>query len=323
MNRRSVASLAAGVAAALAFSQVSAEEAYPTEPVQIIVPYGAGGGTDIIIRAFANWASERYEVPVNVVNKPGGSGVIGVGEVLTASAPDGYTLLGDTHGASSMIGAFQEPANVPYDWRDRTWLGMIDQDPVIYVVKDDAPWQSLDDLTESLSESPARIRWGTTGRGGIAIPAMVQLFEAAGVDPEEAESQVMFESGAEGPLALAGGHIDVAAQQLGEVLSLIADGRIRPLATTADERLPHLPDVPTTAEAGYPNLDVIGWHGLSGPPGLPQHVVDFWVAALEEASTDPAFNDMLEKIGKVSVFVGPDELKQHVDAEYEYYLKVA
>jgi tripartite-type tricarboxylate transporter receptor subunit TctC len=152
---------------------------------------------------------------------------------------------------------------------------------------------------------------------------MQQFFQAAGVPDGAAVSQVLFKSGGEGPVALAGGHVDFAAQQLAEAYGLVQDKKIRALAVIADKRLPQLPNVPTAAEAGFPNLDVVGWHGLSGPPGLPKHVVEVWVKTLREAANDPVFIEMMSNLQKVPVFLGPDELKAHVDKEYEKYLEVA
>lgn len=296
---------------------------YPTRPIDLIVPYATGGATDTLARLLAKYVSEKKGITVNVVNKPGGGGIVGVREVLT-SKPDGYTLLADTHGASTMIGAFNDPADVPFDWRNRTWIGMMDKDIVMFVVKEDSPWKSLKEVSDFAKQNPTKFRWGTTGRGGIAIPAMQQFFTASGIPPQSvAGTQVLFKSGGEGPVALAGGHIDFGAQQIPEVLSLIQAKKIRPLAVISDKRLAAFPDVPTVAEAGFPDIEATGWHGISGPPGLPKNVVEYWVNVLREANRDPAFREMLEKVQKVPVFLGPDEMKAYADKEYEKYLDVA
>ncbi|HEX7126066.1 MAG TPA: tripartite tricarboxylate transporter substrate binding protein [Thermodesulfobacteriota bacterium] len=296
---------------------------YPSRPIELVVPYATGGSTDILARILAKYVSEKKGIAFNVVNRPGGSGIIGVREVLNAR-PDGYTLLADTHGASTMIGAFNDPADVPFDWRNRTWIGMMDKDVILYLVKEDSPWKTLKDVAEYARQNPKKFRWGTTGRGGIAIPAMQQFFEASGIPADAvADTQVLFKSGGEGPVALAAGNIDFAAQQIPEALGLIQAKRIRALAVISDERLPLFPDVPTVAEAGYPMIDVAGWHGVSGPPGLPRNVVDYWVTLLKEANADPVFRDMLEQVRKVPVFLGPEELRAFAEKEYEKYLDVA
>ena len=301
----------------------TAQSNYPSRPIDLVVPYATGGATDTLARLLAKYVSDKKGITVNVVNKPGGGGIVGVREVLTAK-PDGYTMLADTHGASTMIGAFNDPADVPFDWRNRTWIGMMDKDVVLFIVKEDSPWKTLKDVAEFAKQNPGKLRWGTTGRGGIAIPAMQQFFTASGIPPQSvASTQVLFKSGGEGPVALAGGHIDLAAQQIPEALSLIQAKKVRALAVISDKRLSVFPDVPTVAEAGYPNIDAVGWHGVSGPPGLPKNVQDYWVTLLREANQDPAFREMLEKVQKVPVFLGPTELKAFTDAEYEKYLDVA
>src|SRR5262245_58895377 len=122
-----------------------AQPAYPTKPVEIIVPWGPGGATDLCTRVIAKYATQKFGIPVNVVNKPGGGGLIAINEVLTSAKPDGYTLLAETHGGSSMVGAFNEPKDVPFDWRKRTWIAMVDKDVVLYLVNADSPWKTLKD----------------------------------------------------------------------------------------------------------------------------------------------------------------------------------
>jgi tripartite-type tricarboxylate transporter receptor subunit TctC len=298
-------------------------QSYPSKPIDIIVPWGPGGGTDLCMRVIAKYATQKFGLPVNVINKPGGGGLVAIREVLTSSSPDGYTLLAETHGASSMVGAFNDPNDVPFDWRNRTWIAMVDKDIVLYLVKADSPWATLKDVAAAAKKDPAKFRWASTGRGGIAVPAMQQFFTAAGVPDGSAVSQVMFKSGTEGPAALAGGHVDFAAQQIPEASGLIAAKKLRAVAVVSDKRLAAFQDVPTVAEAGFPMLDVVGWHGLSGPPGLPQNVVDFWVKAMKNASQDPVFVEMLAKIHKLSFFLGPDEVKDHAEKEYVKYLEIA
>lgn len=314
--------LAVGLIAADA-PEARAQAAYPSKPIDIIVPWGPGGGTDLCMRAVAKYTSQKYGIPVNVINKPGGGGLVAIREVLTGAKPDGYTLLAETHGGSSMVGAFNDPADVPFDWRNRTWMTMVDKDVVLFLVKEDSPWKSLKDVADAAKANPAKFRWASTGRGGIAIPAMQQFFSAAGVPDGSAVSQVMFKSGSEGPVALAGGHVDFSAQQIAEALGLIQGKKVRPIAVIADKRLELFPDVPTVREAGFPAIDTVGWHGVSGPPGLPPDVVAFWEKAMKEAIDDPAFREMLAKIQKVPVYMGAAEVKAFAEKEYEKYLVIA
>ncbi len=305
-------------------NQAFGQPAYPTKPVDIIVPWGPGGGTDLCARVIAKYVVQSTGFPMNVVNKPGGGGVVAVREMLMDTKPDGYTMLAETHGGSSMVGAYNEPADIPFDWRKRTWIAMTDKDLVVYTVKHDSPWKTIKDVADFAKKNPEKFRWGTTGRGGISIPAMVQFFQANNIPVEKVlPSQVLFKSGADTVVALAGGHIDICAQQVSEVSGLIEGKKVRGLAVVFEKRLPIFPDVPTVAEAGYPMFDTVGWHGISGPPGLPKHVVDFWATSLEKASKDPVFIDMLHKLHKVAVYLGPKEVEDFVEKEYQKYLEGA
>ena len=322
MQRRHFVKLSVGLALTAAGIGANAQSAYPTKPIDIVVPYATGGSTDICARIIAKYISQKKNVVINVVNKPGGGGLVGIREVLTAR-PDGYTLLADTHGASSMVGAFNEPADVPFDWQNRTWIAIVDKDVVMYLVKDDSSWKTLKDVGAYAKQNPGKFRWASTGRGGIGIPAMQQFFAANGVPETVVQTQVMFKSGGEGPVALAGGHVDFAAQQIAESMAMLQAKKVRPIAVVSDKRLAQYPDVPTAAEQGFTTFDITGWHGLSGPPGLPPNVVEWWVSALKEASQDPAFVEMLEKVQKVPVFMGPADMKTFVDKEYEKYLVIS
>jgi len=255
-----------------------------------------------------------------VINKPGGGGVIGTREVLTAR-PDGYTMLIEGHATCSMLAAFQ-PGQLPFDWRKRSWCARMTKDPVIYQVRMDAPWKTLKEVAEFIKNNPKQLRWGATGVSGVGSPAGVQFFYANGISLDMV-NQVMFSGESKVLTALAGGHIDFCGQQYGPSWGLIEGKKCRPIATVSTKRLPLLPDVPTVAEAGYPMLDVHGWHGISGPPGLPKDIVDFWAREMEKASKDPKFHEMAEKVKKEVAYLGPKELEEFAEQEYQKYLKLA
>jgi tripartite-type tricarboxylate transporter receptor subunit TctC len=149
-----------------------------------------------------------------------------------------------------------------------------------------------------------------------------QFLYTAGV-PVAETNRVVFAGGAPTVTALAGGHIDFAGQQWSESAGLILGGKIRGLAVVHPSRLPGLPDVPTAKEAGFAHLDVVGWQGLSGPPGLPAEIVAKWAALLEEGSKDPAFLEQAQKASKVVAFKGPEAFRQFQEEELKKYLPLA
>lgn len=302
------------------WGQAWGQATYPTKPIDIIVPYNPGGGADLSARLLSGYFSKFLGVQLNVINKPGAGGVIGAREVLVARA-DGYTMLLDGHATSSMLAAFQ-PGQLPFDWRQRTWLALMTKDPVIYQVRMDGPYKTLKEVAEFIKKNPKQLRWGATGVSGVGSPAGIQFFHANNI-PLDTINRVIFPGESPVLAALAGGHIDFAGQQYGPSWGMIEGKKVRPIAVIANKRLSLLTDVPTVAEAGYPMLDVHGWHGVSGPPGLPKPLVDFWVRELAKAAKDPLFHEMAEKVKKEVAYLSQSEMIEFVEKEYQKYVALA
>jgi tripartite-type tricarboxylate transporter receptor subunit TctC len=293
--------------------------AYPTKPIEMIIGFGPGGAADVTARLVAGYVSKKWGQPINVINMPGASGIIGTRHTLTAK-PDGYTLMMDNHAVSAMLAASQ--IDLPFKWENRTVIARVTVDPVFYLVKQDSPWKDLKEVAETIRKNPKVFRWGVAGVTAVGAFAMPQFLEVNNL-PFDSLNRVVFKSGAEVVTALAGGHIDLAAQQYSEVTGLILAKKVRGLAVVNPERLPGLPDVPPAKEVGYPNLNVYGWQGVSGPPKLPPEVVDKWAKSLEEACKDPAFLEQAAKIYKVLAYLGPKEFWEFMQEEYKRYLPLA
>ena len=314
---------AAGLAAVLVLTvgpswRTLAAPAYPTRPIDFIVSFGPGGAADVTGRLIAQYASEKLGQPINVINVPGGAGVTGTLRALSA-APDGYTLLVDNHAVSSLMAVTQ--SQLPFDWTRRTWIARVTVDPLFYVVRADSPFRSLADVVAAARRNPKAFRWGSCGPSCVGTFGIAQLFYVHGLEIRET-NMLVYRSGAETLTGLAGGNIDLAAQQLSEITPLVAAGRIRPLAVVWSERLPQYRDVPTVRELGL-NLDVTGWQGLSGPPGLPEHVVRRWQEVLSQAVRDPAFLQQAERISKVVAYLPGDEMRRAAMAERDRYKPLA
>jgi tripartite-type tricarboxylate transporter receptor subunit TctC len=293
--------------------------AYPTKPIEMIIGFGPGGAADVTARLVAGYVSKKWGQPINVINMPGASGIIGTRHTLTAKA-DGYTLMMDNHAVSAMLAASQ--IDLPFKWENRTVIARVTVDPVFYLVKQDSPWKDLKEVAENIRKNPKVFRWGVAGVTAVGAFAMPQFLEVNNL-PFDSLNRVVFKSGAEVVTALAGGHIDLAAQQYSEATGLILAKKVRGLAVVNPERLPGLPDVPPAKEVGYPNLNVYGWQGVSGPPKLPPEVVDKWAKSLEEACKDPAFLEQAAKIYKVLAYLGPKEFWEFMQEEYKRYLPLA
>jgi tripartite-type tricarboxylate transporter receptor subunit TctC len=304
--------LCVGLAMAVFIStHVSAQEAekYPRKAVDIIFPYSAGSGTDMLARLFAEELSKKWGQPVNVVNKPGGAGVIGTHAVMSAP-PDGYTLLFDlAPTSSSQIGM----KGLPYEVLNRSFIARVSYNPEVIVLAGNLPYNSLQQLSEAGRKDPASIVWGAASGGrGAADLAILQFFEAAGIDSSKTR-RVDFTGTSKSISALAGEHVKLAAASPAAVIPVVSSGKARAIAVTVPKRISTLPDVPTTREAGFPTVDWTSWQGFSGPPGIPIEVQEIITEALKEILKDP---NVIDKIGKrfnaEPAFIGPRDFKAYV-----------
>jgi tripartite-type tricarboxylate transporter receptor subunit TctC len=300
-------------------ASAGAAASYPSRPIDIVVGFGPGGAADVAARLVASYVSKKWDQPINVVNMPGASGIIGTRHVLAAK-PDGYTLMMDNHAVSAMMAATQ--MDLPFKWDNRTTIALVTLDPVIYTTKLNAPWKNLKELAEHVKKNPKVLRYGTAGVTALGAFSVPQFLEANQL-PLESMNKVVFKSGGEVMTALAGGHIDFAGQQYSEATGLILAKKVKAFAVVNAERLADLPDVPAAKEVGYPTLDIYGWQGLSGPPKLPKEVVDQWAKTLEAACKDPAFLEQGRKIYKVIRYLSPSEFSDFQQAEFKRYVPLA
>jgi tripartite-type tricarboxylate transporter receptor subunit TctC len=295
---------------------------WPDKAITIIVPWAAGGGTDIVARSLAPKISKTLGVPVQTVNKPGGSGIPGTLEAVKA-APDGYTLMWDCGGTSSMQYALAP--ELPYKVYDRTFISRATTTPEGLMVPANSPWKTMDDLVKAVQTDPTSVSFGMIGGTGIPDVLVYQLkaaLKAKGVDVSKTR-MVTYKGGGELVPAVAGAHVNVAFVSPGEMIAMLDAGKIRVLAVTAPtgKRYKGWPDVPTMAEAGFPTVDTYFWVGLSGAPGLPANIVktlDNAVRdAIKEADQDPAVIAAFEKLGLSTGYLSGEEYKKFVMEEGE------
>jgi tripartite-type tricarboxylate transporter receptor subunit TctC len=299
--------------------QAAGEKPYPNKGVNIFVPFNPGGGTDVSARLFGTYLAKKWRVPINVINKPGAGGIIGTHEALSAK-PDGYTVLCVAHNIT-ITPAFATQ-KLPFDWRNETFMYRATIDPLLYIVRPDAPWKNLKELAEFIRKNPKKVRWGASGKSGISYLAGAQFLSASKITLDGV-NQVAFTGGAPVVAALAGSHIDLGAQQLSEVYGMIKGKKIRALGVVGEKRLEELPEVPTTAEQGYAMLDTFGWHGISGPAGISEDIVAKWVKTMEAGSKDPMFVKMAGAVFKKPGFLAGKEFKDFLERQYKKQLGLA
>lgn len=308
-----VSLLAAALIAAATVSALLAETAYPTKPVTIVVPHRSGAASDHAARALAD-AARGHIGPVRVVNRTGGGGTRGSALVWTA-APDGYTLLLARVGTHTVAPAM---TSVPYAYRDFTYLGVLDTDPVTCATAAGSPDRSLSDLIEAVRRSPGRLRYSTPGPGTLPHIAPIHILAIDGIPNAKAAAVAVHVSNAAAAArAVIEGEADFVCASLSDLIDDVQEERLRALVVTTPERVPAVPDVPTARELGYPSLEVlVGWSALAGPPGMDRAAVETWQAALRAVEDDEDWRRRVGEIGAVAAVRDPKETMEFIDRQY-------
>ena len=283
---------------------------YPAKGIDVIVPFAPGAGTDLMGRVVAEALSKKWGVPVNVVNKPGGNTIIGVNEVMRA-AHDGYTLLVDSPGSSSMQADMKE---LPYKVEDRTLIARAAASPMAFIVPANSPWKDLKAVAEAAKKDPGILSWTSLGGTSGVDLVMRQYFKAAGIDVSKSK-MVTYPGAAPATNAVAGGHVQLGAATAGTILGLVRGGNAHCIGVTSAEKMGDLPDVPTTGQQGFPAVNAVFWVGFSGPAGLPQSVVTTWSEAVSEVLKDPEVAAKLARVTSVPAYLGPEGFKKFISEE--------
>jgi tripartite-type tricarboxylate transporter receptor subunit TctC len=286
MNRRNlVATSFALTATALLPLHASAQaDAWPQQkPVTIVVPFPAGGSTDMVARALALQLQNKLGGSFVVDNRPGATGTIGTGFVKRA-APDGYTLLVSSLGAFVVTPHLQK--SVPYDaTKDFDYISVPVQAPNVLVANVARPERTVADVLALLRKTPGKASFASSGNGSsdhLSAELFWQQTKTEGV-------HVPYKGGAPAVNDLLGNQVDFSFQNVNAVLPHIRAGKLRAIAVTGDRRSPVLPDVPTLAEAGVKGAEVYSWQGMAAPKGLPpalkKKLSDAVIAAMQDPET--------------------------------------
>jgi len=270
-------------------------------------------------RATANFLNKRWGVSVNVVNKPGGNTIPGTLEVYSAK-PDGYTMLGDGLPMCSLLDVVIK--DLPFKVKDRTFIAMTVMNPVLTIVPSSSPIKTFHELVALAKKEPEKFTWDSLGGVSGDDFAGRMFFNAIGVDVNKTKP-VMAKGGSEAAKLVAGVHIMAG---LGPAIisawPLIQAGSVRPLSVALKERCPLLPDVPTTAELGYPSILMPFWLGISGPPNMPPHIVKIWADAIKDMMKDADFLEQTKKMFFYPYYHGPKEMTEYIDKESALARKV-
>jgi tripartite-type tricarboxylate transporter receptor subunit TctC len=295
---------------------------YPNKPIDLIVPYAPGAGTDLSARVVSAYLAKKFGVPVNVVNVTGASGVTGMLQALR-NAPDGYTMMMEGSSTSSFM--FAARSDLPMKLEDRTFVASTMADYWYFFVNNDTGWKALPEVIQFIKSKPTEFRWGAGAFAAIPMFAEIDLFLAAGIDIQTIQKtrMVVFEKGnAPSVQAVITGDVQFAGGSTAEVAQVLATKRVRVLGVNAPERVKAYPDIPTAKEVGYPKADIAYWHGVSGPKGLPDHVVKAWNDIFKEAMTDAEAQALAAKSLKTWKYVPAEAFRTTVLEEYNKSLTV-
>jgi len=279
--------------AALVFTLVAgtAGAAYPERPITLIVPWGAGGGTDAVARFFGTYLEKELGQPVNVVNRTGGNGVVGHSAIAQAS-PDGYTLgLITVEIAMLHWSGLTELGPASY-----TPLALVNADPAGLQVAADSKYKTVKDVLDAIKANPGKLKASGTGQGGIWQLAIAGLLNDLKMDPQ-AVPWVPSNGAAPGLQDLVAGGVDLVPCSIPEARSLIDAGKVRSLAIFADKAPALYPNLPTIKQATGSNWTTAAWRGMAAPKGLPKDIETRLVAAIKKAYDSKEYQDFLAQRG--------------------------
>jgi tripartite-type tricarboxylate transporter receptor subunit TctC len=303
LSRRNLvrAALALAGTATLCGAGAASAQGYPSRPITLIVPWNAGGGTDATARIIGSLLEKDLGQPVNVVNRAGGSGVVGHA-AIAAAAPDGYTIglatveIGMMHwqGLTELTGASYTP------------LALVNADPAAVQVRADAPYKTINELLAAIKANPGKMKASGTGQGGIWHLALAGLLRDQKIDPA-AVPWVPSNGAAPGLQDMVAGGVDIAPVSLPEARALIDAGKVKSLVLMNDKPSALYPNVPTLKAALGSDWTMAAWRGMVAPKGIPPEVRDKLAAALQKIANGKEYNEFMASRGFGVVYAGPDD----------------
>jgi tripartite-type tricarboxylate transporter receptor subunit TctC len=304
----------AGAAAAL-FAFGATAQTFPAKPIRVVLPFVAGGSSDIVGRAIASKFQELLGQPGVVENRPGANGAIAA-EYVAKADPDGYTVLVGSIGVFSINQALFK--DLRYKSTDFAPITLAVTTPNVLITKPDLPVGSMKELVEYARKNPGRLSYCSSGTGS-SDHLTGELWKQ---DAKLFAVHVPYRGGAACQTDIMGSQVEMSFQNLGAVTNYIKAKRMKALAVTAKTRHPQLPDVPTTAEAGFPNLVVTSWQAAAAPARTPKEVVARLNDAMVKTLRSPEVRERMNQIGFDVVASTPEEFGRFMKEEVERWTQV-
>jgi tripartite-type tricarboxylate transporter receptor subunit TctC len=286
---------------------------YPTRPITVVVPFAAGGPTDVVGRIVGASMSQFLKQTIVIDNSAGAGGTIGMSKVAKA-APDGYTLLISHIGHSTAPALYRKLPFKPVE--DFEPIGLVTDVPMTFIAKRSLPPNNLKELIAYVKGNKDKLTIGNAGLGAASHLCGMLFMSTLGTDL----TTVSYKGTAPAMNDLLGGQIDILCDQTTNTTQQIKADKVKAYAVTTATRVPSLPNVPTTAEAGMPGFQVAVWHAIYAPKGTPKPVIDRLTAALQHALKDPNVKARFGELGTEPVAIErgtPEALRNHLKAEID------
>jgi tripartite-type tricarboxylate transporter receptor subunit TctC len=282
----------------------AAAQNYPVRPITLIVPWGAGGGTDATARIIGSLMEKDLGQPVNVVNRTGGSGVVGHAAIASAQ-PDGYTI-----GLATVeIGMMHWQGLTELTSASYTPIGLVNADPAGVQVRADSPYKTVNELLAAIKANPGKFKASGTGQGGIWHLAIAGLLRDQKIDPA-ALPWVPSNGAAPGLQDMVAGGIEVAPVSLPEARSLIDAGKVKSLAIMNDKPSALYPNVPTLKSALGSDWTMAAWRGIVAPKGLPAPIRDKLAESVRKVAASKEYNEFMASRGFGVIYASPDDFSK-------------
>jgi tripartite-type tricarboxylate transporter receptor subunit TctC len=282
---------------------------FPAREVQVIIPWAAGGATDLVFRALAATTGKHLGKAVIIVNKPGGGGAVGYTEGAKAE-PDGYTLTS----AVTPLTILPHQVKTAFTYQNFDAILNVVDDPSMFLVKSDSPWKSFQEFLAYARKNPETITVGNSGAGGGVHLVALAFQKAAGAK----FNHIPFSGGGPSVTALLGGHVNAVSVSPPEGISQVQAGKLRIIALFADKRFSMFPEVPTVKEQGL-DFSMGMWRGLAAPKGTPAEVIRKLHDAFKKGLEDPSFTEKAKDMAVNVSYWGPDEFGRKMARDHEFY----
>jgi tripartite-type tricarboxylate transporter receptor subunit TctC len=292
---------------------------YPTKPIELIVPFGAGGSTDLAARVLASVIPKYLGQPVVVVNKKGGGGQIGMNYVIKAK-PDGYIMMEATIGPITIYPALHRKA--PFTYNSMKAVARTELVPAVLAARPDKRWSNPKEFIEFVKGNPGALKYSIAGMGSLSDLGVKSFMAAAGIPIKNAIG-VPFGGTSEALAAVLGKHTNYLYANLTPLMDHIKAGNLVALGISTPKRVKALKNVPTFTEQVYSGANVMGWKGVVGNPNLPDEIVKIWDDAIQKMVKDKAWLKFQKKLGSIPGYLGPAGFAAFMEKEFKKFRKLA